>query len=385
MTTTDLKNWLGVATASAVLCGCTPGPKAVGGATFDTIASAPTPHLAFLWNQQMSSWRYLDVEPKEFATPSHVGATDEVVVATQQGEVAKLQAANGAVLWRTRLHEASVHAGPVVGDTQAYVADLEGNLRALNLQTGEVEWQQRMSTSVETRGAYDRGRLFYSDANDVLWAFDASTGEPIWSHSRDVPEFFTIKGSCQPVVDVDVVYCGFSDGKLLALDIDAGTKVWEADLSGGLDAFVDVDGAVELRGRRLFALSYAGGLFALDRASGEIVWRQDVESAADVAYGTDTAYVASAVGYVTAYDLQEGEPKWRFRLKGALPGGVVAFGNYVLIFTTDGPVYVLDGQTGHVFTKWRGTTGFFAPPEKGSSRVYALTNHGLLMGLGLAY
>lgn len=338
-----------------------------------------------MWSERLGSWRYLDVEPKEYARPSHVGPTDELVVATAEGEVLKLQAANGEVLWRNRFEDSVFHAGPIIGQGRTFVADLEGNLRALDLQTGEEQWKVQLGNSVETRGEYSGGRVFVSTVDDVVRALDAETGKTLWTYSRELPEYFTVKGSCTPIVDRDVVYCGFSDGHLLALQIDSGDVVWDADLTGGKANFVDVDGVVYPIGNRIYAVSYSGGLFALQRSDGRIIWRQDTESAADFQVQGKNVFLASAIGRITAHDLVTGEPRWAFRLSESFPGSIQTFGPYVLVFTTDGPVYVLDGETGYPYQIWRGTTGFLAPVEPGSSRVYAMSNYGQLFGLKLGY
>lgn len=373
------------ATLLALIAGCASAPLDDASPTFAVRPVADEPQFAFLWNDQVTSWRYLKSEPVEFAAPSHVGSSDELVVATSQGEVVKYQAANGEVLWRSRFPESTFHAGPVVGQGRVYVTDLEGRIRALDMYSGELVWETKISNSIETRGTWSNGRLFVSDAADVLWAFDGESGDRLWTHSREVPEFFTVKGSCAPVPDNDVVYCGFSDGHLVALRADTGEPVWDVDLSGGNDAFVDVDDRVFLVGSRIYAVSYSGGIYALERATGTIIWRRDVESAADVEISDGRLFVASAMGRVSALDLETGEPLWAFAFQRALPGSLGSFGPYLLAFTTTGPVYILDAKTGYPFKKWRGTTGFLAPVERGSSRLYAMSNYGELFGLKLGY
>lgn len=367
-----------------ITAGCAAGTKPAS-PRFAVKAANPAPVFSFLWSERLGSWRYLDVEPKEYARPSHVGPTDELVVATAEGEVLKLQAANGEVLWRNRFEDSVFHAGPIIGQGRTFVADLEGNLRALDLQTGEEQWKVQLGNSVETRGEYSGGRVFVSTVDDVVRALDAETGKTLWTYSRELPEYFTVKGSCTPIVDRDVVYCGFSDGHLLALQIDSGDVVWDADLTGGKANFVDVDGVVYPIGNRIYAVSYSGGLFALQRSDGRIIWRQDTESAADFQVQGKNVFLASAIGRITAHDLVTGEPRWAFRLSESFPGSIQTFGPYVLVFTTDGPVYVLDGETGYPYQIWRGTTGFLAPVEPGSSRVYAMSNYGQLFGLKLGY
>lgn len=355
-----------------------------GSAAFTTQPATAQPAFAFLWRDQVTSWDYLGVEPKEFAVPAHVGPTDEVVVATSEGEVVKYQAANGSLRWRHRV-DGAIHAGATVGSNHAFVATLEGGVYALDLQSGEPRWNVQRDHSFESQGAYAEGRLFLSDAADVLHAFDAETGEDLWSYGRNLPEYFTVKGSCTPVIDRDAVYCGFSDGFLAALQIDTGELLWEIDLSGGADNFADVDGAVIIAGNRIFAASYAGGVYALERSSGTPIWRAEVSSIADITRRDDTLFVASALGRVVAIDAEDGTAQWGFKMSKTIPGSIATFGPYVLAFTTEGPVYVLDGDTGYPHMKWRGTSGFLAPVGNGSSRLYAISNHGQVFGLKLGY
>ena len=101
--------------------------------------------------------------------------------------------------------------------------------------------------------------------------------------------------------------------------------------------------------------------------------------------GPNVVLGGSHSGNVSALDLATGEPLWAFAFQRALPGSLGSFGPYLLAFTTAGPVYILDAKTGYPFKKWRGTTGFLAPVERGSSRLYAISNYGELFGLKLGY
>ena len=368
----------------ACLISCA-GKKGIGeSVTYGTKPLAVTPTLKFLWHDQLTSWEYLGSDPKEFAAPTHIGSSDELVAVTSEGEVVKYQAGNGLALWRRRF-DAPYHAGATVGAGHVFVADLEGRIRALNANTGADVWEWELGHTVESRGVVNDGRLFISDAADRLTALDAATGKPLWTYSRDFPEYFTVKGSCTPVIDDDAVLCGFSDGTLVAVQMDTGDKLWEADLSGGKRNFADVDGAVHVTEDRIFAVSYAGGIYALERGTGTIIWRSESESVADWTMGFDRLFIATATGRVQAYALDNGAPMWSFKMNQSLPGSLQTFGPYVLAFATDGPLYVLDAETGYAHTKWIGTSGFLAPAERGSSRVYAISNHGQLFGLKLAY
>jgi outer membrane protein assembly factor BamB len=113
-----------------------------------------------------------------------------------------------------------------------------------------------------------------------------------------------------------------ADGRIFT--IDAGTLVtatstgggtlWTTDLTanfdkgGGLSA-----GGLAVAGNRLFATSGYGELVALDASSGQVVWRQRVDSPMSSAPATDgqAVYVSGRDGSAWAIDAATGKVIWQ--------------------------------------------------------------------------
>jgi len=364
--------------------GCAAKTPSDGGAlAFRVRPETPAPRLDVLWRAAVSSRHYFDKVPKEFARPTHVGFSDELVVGTSEGVVVKYQAANGRVRWRRR-PGGTFQAAPEVADGRCWLGDLQGELIALDLDDGHEIRRKSLQSSIEGKPTEAGGRLFVSDDTDTLYAFDAATGKQLWTYRRETPEYFTIKGTCSPVVDHDAVYCGFSDGNLAAVQIDTGHELWATNLSSGHTEFVDVDEPPVVEGDTIFAASYAGGMFGLDRRTGTIRWRRDVGAISGFDVDPHGIYVASATGRIVSFG-KDGTSRWSFRLIDKSPVSVDTFGPYVVATTGDGPVYVLDGATGYPQMRWAGTSGFLAPIEVGASRIYLLSNEGHLYAWKLGW
>ncbi|MBA2661832.1 MAG: PQQ-binding-like beta-propeller repeat protein [Bradymonadaceae bacterium] len=354
--------------------GLAPVPKAL----------AKQPRLDIRWRAGVGAGKMWDTSPREYASPVYIPRTDELLTATSSGSLTKSRASNGEVVWQRRL-SGSVHATPVVFGSTAYVATMDGVIEAFSLVDGTVLWSRQMRASIETRLAVADGRLFFTDSQDVLHAHDAVSGEPLWRFQRDAPDFFTIKGGGTPVVADNIVYCGFADGTLAALFADSGDIAWTADLSGGLRELVDVDLAPIVLSDRIYAASYAGGIYALDRHDGLILWRQSAESVADLTLNGSLLLVASAVGRVQAFDSNAGAPLWSFRMRENIPVDVSAAGPYAFVSTASGPLYVLDLFTGHALSHWDPSAGFNVPVVFGNDRGYLLSNGGYLYAFQIAY
>ena len=134
-----------------------------------------------------------------------------------------------------------------------------------------------------------------------------------------------------PIVVDGVMYTSGSTGKAYALDAKTGKELWsfdpKSDLRVNREACCDeVNRGVAVWKGRVYVASFDGNLFALDAASGSVLWKADTITNKKVGYTvTGAPEVAGNVvvignsggeydarGYVSAYDLATGKMAWRF-------------------------------------------------------------------------
>lgn len=365
------------------LGGCAAAPSHEGIARVPQAVATP-PRIDVRWRTDVGAEPMWNVNPREYATPVYLRATDELLTGTTNGMLTKTRASDGSTVWSRQL-SGGVQATPVVDGQVAFVATMDGKIQAVQTSDGKELWQHSMRGSIETRPAVANGRLFVVDSQDVLHALDAVTGEPLWQYQRQAPEFFTIKGGGTPVVDGDTVFCGFADGTLVALYVDSGQEAWTADLSSGKRELVDVDVAPVVMKDRVYAASYAGGVFALEREDGYVLWHHQAESVSDIQVVGANLLIASAVGRVQSLSTSDGTVQWSFRMRDNIPVSVKAVGPYAFTSTSNGGLYVMDLFSGHALNYWDPSNGFNVPVITGGDRVYILSNGGYLYGLKLAF
>ncbi|AWV89373.1 PQQ-binding-like beta-propeller repeat protein [Bradymonas sediminis] len=345
---------------------------------------AVQPHFSVKWRRGIDAPPHWSVKPREFSTPLYRSETDEVYVGSDAGSLFKMRGGNGEVLWTASL-DGAVHGSVVYGGGRVYVGTLGGKFYALNEATGEVEWELELDGSIESTAVYAEERVFFTTSKDILTAADAATGKQLWTYGRSTPEYFTIKGSGDPVVEDGVVYCGFGDGVLAALQLDSGDMIWESDLSGGKTEFVDVDGHVTVSGSRVYAASYDGGVYAIDKSDGTHIWKRPMSGVADLVYGERTLYVATASGRVTALEAEDGSPAWSYKFEDEAPVAITATQLYLFISTAQGPLYTLDRLTGFPFMTWNPSNGFNTPMVLSKNGGFAYSNRGFLYHLDIAF
>jgi quinohemoprotein ethanol dehydrogenase len=134
-----------------------------------------------------------------------------------------------------------------------------------------------------------------------------------------------------PIVVDGVMYTSGSTGKAYAIDAKTGKGIWSfdphADLRVNREACCDeVNRGVAVWKGKVYVASFDGKLFALDAASGAVIWQADTVIDKTKGYtSTGAPEVAGKVvvignggseydarGYISAYDLDTGKPAWRF-------------------------------------------------------------------------
>ncbi|WP_424016186.1 PQQ-binding-like beta-propeller repeat protein (plasmid) [Halorientalis pallida] len=144
---------------------------------------------------------------------------DTVYLTDRNGNVRALDRETGDRRWVTNVG-AGVRTPAVISEGQLFVGDTSGNVHALNAQTGSKQWRYHGGGGIQTPLAVTQTQIFAVDG-DRLYALDRD-GNWKWSHrvAADI--------STAPVAVNGTVYIGSSNAKqVYAIDASDGTKQGE--------------------------------------------------------------------------------------------------------------------------------------------------------------
>ena len=227
-----------------------------------------------------------------------------IYVASSDGEVAAINAANGARLWRVEL-ERPLSGGVGYHNRNLYLGGADGSVLQLSAEDGAVEWEAAVSGEVLAAPVVSDDWVIVQTYDGKLLGFRSGAEEPSWTFTSDVP-VLTLRGTSAPILVGGNAIAGFGDGKVVAVDVDSGNISWEARIgvpqgSSEIDRIVDVDGAMTQQGIELFVASYQGRLAALDSRTGRKLWQQNVSSVTGTNVGFGNVYVADVDGTLSAF------------------------------------------------------------------------------------
>lgn len=339
------------------------------------------------WRTELVDVGVWAFEPVEMGQISTSVDGNVAYVGTSEGRMVAVSTNDGSLVWEHTVGE-PIDGQPVVDGRQLFFGAADGRLHAVSAAGGRENWGYHAGGNVSSRPAILGDALILARADGVVVRLDTNNGAPMWSAENDDAVlrvtrglYPPVKGQPSPTIDGDRVFVGFPNGRISSLNMSDGEILWTADLAGSEVRHTDVDEPAVLIGDTLFATSFSGGFYALNPDDGTVLWRQDLRGATrPIAFGGNI-YTTTVDGYFLALDAATGELDFRIRLESRAPGRIHRVGNYALVSTSEGGLYVLDVQAPHIHALFSPSSGFASISTAPGGRVIALDHHGVLHGL----
>lgn len=285
---------------------------------------------------------------------------------------------------------APVSCAPIVDGDHLIVADSAGYTAGWTRKAGAwtQAWEHYSGAPIVSTPTVLNGTVYVTNVDELVFALDATTGELRWryQHRLDAARSTELElfGAPAAAVRGDVVYAGFSDGFLAALDRATGTEQWTALVGEG--TYPDlIAPAVPLDDGSVLVAGYSRPLEHLDTKTRSPSWRIDVGSAAAPAIEGETMFHPGSDGKLRRVDTRTGNVAWTWDSATTGPlltPQITPLG--VLVASTDSTVYLIDPELGTIrWTLEPGPmlTGFSSPPAVAGDDIYALSNGGVMYAL----
>jgi outer membrane protein assembly factor BamB len=174
-------------------------------------------------------------------------------------------------------HSASSRSGHLAGSSSlsVFVAGGLGELNKLDAQTGKLIWRfQSQGKEIPAPPTVANGIVYFGSTDGNVYAVNADNGTQLWEFTTDG----TILGS--PTVDNGVVYAGSDNGSLYALDAQTGNKLWSYHAAPGneivsVETVTVANGSIYGTSSNNTSHSFA---FAVDAKTGAQTWIQQVNN-----------------------------------------------------------------------------------------------------------
>ncbi|MDU9003604.1 PQQ-like beta-propeller repeat protein [Sedimentitalea todarodis] len=189
---------------------------------------------------------------------------------------------SGGLVWSTDLIPSSDEEGQATGGGMAYdngtlyVSSGFGRLAALDARSGATRWIQKLESTGSGTPLVRDGLVYLVAGDNIAWAINTSDGRVAWQIEAS-PSITNVLGAPSPVLAGDFVVFGFGSGDIVAAFRRGGLRRWNATVAGqrtgrAIAKIGDVTGGPVVVGNRIYAGNHSGRIVALDVEDGERIW-----------------------------------------------------------------------------------------------------------------
>lgn len=308
---------------------------------------------------------------------------NRVFVADYEGEIFALDLSSGEEIW-TRETELPISGAVGVGAGLVLVGTFEGEVVALSAEDGRELWRAQASSEILAPPQTNGQVVVAQTIDGKVFAYDAQTGQERWTYVHPLPSL-TLRTFATPLLTDTQLFVGFANGQLLCLDPDNGVVRWSVRVGqpegdNDLDRLIDVDASPLLVGAIVYTGAYQGSVVAVSRGTGRVVWKEEVSTLYQPAYGNEKLYVVTDDSRVVAYGALTGDVIWKNEqmLRRGL-GGPATLGNYVAAIDDEGYMHLLSQSDGSFAQRLTPPgSGFRSPLISLDNRLYVFSDNGTL-------
>lgn len=327
-----------------------------------------------------------------------VVADKKLFVIDVDSNVQAFSADTGASLWSTTIAEKNRYRASRFGggvsydDGQVFATDGLGDVVALSAATGKVAWRAKPGGPLRGAPTIANGVLYVLTQDNQIFALDEGTGKVQWTGSGTL-ETQGVFGVAAPAASQGSVVAGFSSGELNAYRYENGRVLWQDALSRtsvntSVSSLSDVDADPVIDDGKVYAVGQGGRMVALQLSTGQRLWEQNLAGISTPWVAGDWLFVVTDDARLICLARATGKARWiaqlpRYHKQKNKSGpinwyGPVLAGNRLVLTNSDGDIdFVLpgDGTVAHTIEGKR-SAGFSLPPVVANQTLYVLDGRG---------
>ena len=296
------------------------------------------------------------------------------------------------IMSRTKPAERGFGGGVSFDEGKLFVTSGFGFAAALDAETGRALWRHETAAPVRTPPTAYRGSVYFVTNINEMVALKQETGEREWNF-QSFEESARILSAASPAAAGDLIVAPFSSGEVVAFLSSSGNPVWNDTLARNtqitaLSALNDIAGSPVIDRGLVFAVSHAGRLVAIDIRSGQRIWDAPIASLQMPWVAGDYIFVVSIDSQLVCLSRADGAVVWVSQLqrydnekkrKGRISwSGPVLAGDFLILVSSDGRLAKISPQDGSLVETKKIDEGSVVSPIVAEEKIFVLTQNGKL-------
>ncbi|MGA1798549.1 PQQ-binding-like beta-propeller repeat protein [Sphingomonas sp. 4RDLI-65] len=325
-----------------------------------------------------------------------VVADNKLFVTDVTATIHAFAADTGAALWSAGITEGKLNSAARFGggvsydDGKLYATDGVGDVVAMNAADGAILWRAKPGAPLRGSPTVANGAVYVLTQDNQVFSLNQADGKVQWVQSGTL-ETQGVFGVAAPAVSQGTVVAGFSSGELSAYRYENGRILWQDALSRtsvttSVSSLSDIDAAPVIDGGRVYAVGQGGRMVALELSTGQRLWEQNFAGISTPWIAGEWLFVVTDDARLVCLSRSNGKARWiaqltRFQNEKKRSNAITWFGpilagNRLVLTNSRGEINFVSPTDGTVSSTIETKTPFSLPPIVANSTLYTLDQKG---------
>ena len=280
-------------------------------------------------------------------------------------------------------------------DNSVYAVTGFGDVFRLDAVSGKVIWKSTLNVSISAPPTVDDDLVYVVAKDNSSWALDKKNGEVKWFRDG-APSKTMLVGGAAPAVKNDLVVIPRGSGEVIAVLKESGIPVWISIVSGqrvgqGYANSYGITSDPVIKGDNVFVGNQSGSIISINIKSGVINWVYKNGSNSPVWVDKDSVFLISDQSELKRLDRENGKLVWSIKLPYFVNSnkkdrsriivhyGPILAGGMLIVVSSNGLIYTFAPQTGKKIRTISFKGGAATNPVVANNTLYIVTNSGELI------
>jgi outer membrane protein assembly factor BamB len=307
--------------------------------------------------------------------------------------------ASGATLWRldlTPAGEDELFGGGLATDgTHVYATTNYGYVYGIDAAQGQILWTTRIDAPIRAAPSLANGKVIVVTLDNRTIAMTMDTGDVLWTHSGPLATA-SLLGSSAPAIEAGIAMVAYTSGEIVALDIETGQAKWSDTIARRLvresaAKVTGITGRIVIDRGTVFISGNSAGTVAMDLQNGLRSWESALPSATGPWVAGEFLFMITVDQKLLCLTRAGGQVKWfldlpRFvdpedRSGPIIWSGPVVAGDRVILISTEGELLTVSPYTGEILGSGTVGAGSRVAPIVVNGGLYLLLDDATLVAL----
>lgn len=351
-------------------------------------------HLNFAW--RISAGEGSSARVRLAAAP--VVGDGRIYVVDSRAVLRAFDAKTGGQIWQAQIGDPRENASARFGggvsfdNGRVYATNGIGNTAAFDAATGSQVWITRPGGPLRGSPTLANDNVYVVSQDNQLFALNPADGTIRWQQAASLQQAGVL-GIASPAAAQGTVVAGFSSGELTAFRYENGRALWQdvltrTTISTAVATLSDIDASPVISQGRVFSIGQGGRMVALELNTGQRVWEINISGISTPWVASDWVFVVTDQAQLLCIARSNGHIRWlsqlpRYRDEDDKQGpifwrGPVLAGDRLILAGSNGTLANVSVTNGALLTAVRTGERYSLPPIVADGTLYVLSDEGRL-------